>query len=209
MALERKARLRRPAILRNRRGALLKRGIVKLGQRRAMMNELRKRLRRPDGWLGMGELPSKKPSLRLFRFGGVKVVIKDTLCDPLSGVRWQHARQDFLMHQKAVRSGAIKATKYILRSPKAYGLIGGNYLIMEYIDDKESKIIPFKSHLEGKELKEYETVSKDFYAAMEELDQNLFRLEKHGMKMAPQASDLMTTGKYKGKWVFYLPYDYA
>ena len=133
-----KARARKPAIMQNRESALLKRNIVKLDRRAAMMGALRKRLKQPTGWFNMAELPNRRPSMRLFRFDGMKVVVKDTGGVPLQGSHWKHARADFLAHQKAVRSGAIKATKYILRSPKAYGLIGGEFLAMEYIGGKIS-----------------------------------------------------------------------
>jgi len=224
MAPKRKARLRKPTILGDRRNALVKRNIVKLDQRKAMMDALRKRLRAPNGWQSMEGIPSKNPFFRLFRFGDIKVVIKATYGDPSAGGDWKKVRRDFLTHQKAVRSGGIKTTKYILRSPKVYGLIGEQFLAMECIEDKrpkshlgeyiednrfQSQLVP--SIIKSNKLSgpNYREVVKDFSIAINELKKNLSWLKKHGMPETPQTNHMMTTGKYNGKWVFYLPYDYS
>lgn len=94
-----------------------------------------------------------------------------------------------------MRNGEIKAENHVLRSPKVYGGIG-NFLVMEFI-----------GHYKPPEI--YEVI-------VAELRKNFIKLKNKGLiSKTPQDYHFMCVGNTnprnpkKGKFVVFLPYDYA
>ena len=134
-----------------------------------------------------------------FQFEGVSVIIKDTYGINFHGFNYGGLRKSFLAHQKTLRSGAIKARHYSLRSAKFYGMVD-NFLVIEYVDGVNS--FQFSNS-------RFFSKKKSFKKALRELSGNLDKLENQKkIWMPPQVGHTMTTGCKNGKWVFFLPYDY-
>jgi len=144
------------------------------------------------------------PNVRTKEFEGTTFAIKNTHGMVSHGFDAEKMRKDFLAHQMAIRKGELKATHYKLRSIKLLGKIG-DYLVMQYIP-----IINIR------EMRANHQWAQSHVRAYGELAGNLLTLHNTGkIDRVPQYSDLRSTGNTnpsdvnKGKWVFYLPYDYG
>lgn len=114
------------------------------------------------------------------------------------GADYDGIRRIFLAHQRAVRKGEIKPKKYKISSIKVFGKIG-NYIVMKYIEGISS-------------AKLYEKQEKGSLEALEEMFEN-FRFLRKNKKISkiPQIEvDFIAkpSNPEKGKWEFFLPYDY-
>lgn len=146
----------------------------------------------------------KKPKVRLisgpgksrafvFEFEGKLVYAKQTHKKKEEGdVRI--IRERIVEHNIKSRKGIIKADKYLVKLPAAYG-IHGDYLLMEYIERKEKP---------NKGTKEYAS----YLEAIDQLQRNIFELQKIS-DYPLDTNHLIYAGLKNGKHVFVLPYDYA
>ncbi|VVB74745.1 Uncharacterised protein [uncultured archaeon] len=151
------------------------------------------------------EVEHVRASIYKFVFKGNPVAFKNTLASKTHGSDPASLRNDFLIHQRAVRLGKISADKYILRSPKVYGMVG-QYLVMEYIEGATIDNAAAKFGLDKFQR-------KNFLDSAYQLEGNFSKLLADGalsnIKRKPQWTDVMVAGHNNGKWVFYLPYDYG
>lgn len=134
-------------------------------------------------------------SVRRTFFKGIPVIIKDTRGGIAHGFDFERARKAFLVHQKALRQGQIKAIHYKMKSPKVYGRIE-NFLIMEYVPTSpEEKKLFFAS------------------PAFKELKENFIILHRNGLiKEIPQLDAMPvkveSTKLSERKWLVFLPNDW-
>lgn len=190
-------------------GSVYRRRLVPPSQRPELLRYLRQNLFKPNFFENLPNVHEGCIRRLDFHFytngkeGVVPVAIKDTdykfdLYPRHEGKNFKDLRKIFLAHQQAVKKGRIRAKKYLLRSPKVYGTIG-DFLVMEYIAET-----PLPRNLWKKIWPELET--------------NLSRLGEKGPEKGfsrPQAWHAMPVANtnpkspLKGKWVVFLPYDYA
>ena len=191
-------------------GHFYKRHLVPPSQRPELLRLLGKKLSEPAFFKKLPLLCSGVVKRFDFHFSlngqeqVVPVAIKDTSwpMQTLHGSEFEEIRNVFLAYQKAVRNGGIVPKACILRSSKVYGFIG-RFLVMEYIAQV--------------------SLPEEFWASIEsELRANLSRLKiktgimrAAGLAVVPQVDHMMTvantnSGNPKnGKWIIFLPYDYA
>ncbi len=189
-------------------GSVYKRQLVPPSQRPELLHYLRQNLFKPDFFKALPTLyGSRIKRLDFHFFVGeqehvVPVAIKNTsaigLYPESQGKNFEEIRESFLAHQRAVRSGRINPKTYILRSPKVYGRIG-DFLVMEFVAETN---LPWE-------------LRKDVPI---ELVRNFLRLKDKnliGKRPVPQTWNLITVASTnpgnpkEGKWVVFLPYDYA
>lgn len=120
-----------------------KRLIIPQNQRRELLCTLERNLVAPGFF---DSLPKVAPCVGIFDFKNMPVAIKDTSMGgyrvPIEhGFGFEEIRSGFLAHQRALRSGEIKAEHYVLRTIKVYGRIK-HFLIMEYISHKRAVPMP-------------------------------------------------------------------
>lgn len=189
-------------------GPLYKRQLVPPSQRPELLKYLRQNLFKPDFFENLSGLYGPRVKQLDFHFyinkreHVVPVVIKNTGAfahiPESQGKNFEEIRRSFEAHQRAVRSGKINPKTYILRSPKVYGRIG-DFLVMEFVA---------KTDLHWDLRKEiFKEVGRNFLRLK---DKNLI-----GKRPVPQTWSLITVANTnpknpeKGKWVVFLPYDYA
>ena len=170
-----------------------------------LLKFLQGELQKPGFFRGLLETIGT-PKVRKFVFDGTPVAIKNTKGFAEEGRNYAKLRQNFLKHQFAVRNGRIKAQFYKLKSPRVYGVIG-NYLVMEFVAEK-----PILDFLPADE-KKAEEIKASCIKAIRELEENIKQINKAAPK--PQVTDIMIAGNtnpkepLKGKWIFFMPYDYV
>ncbi|VVB76022.1 Uncharacterised protein [uncultured archaeon] len=140
---------------------------------------------------------TRSEHVRTFNFGKQSLMIKDTQFDShhgfipegqKSGIReFMKAHHAFVKEQYPRRN-----SKYILRTPQLYGT-KERFLILENI-----------TLWKPRTLAEMDRIDE----AKREVRQNFIEIEKKTKLKQPQILDLMPTGIYKGKVVFYVPYDH-
>ena len=158
---------------------------------------------------------------RSIYFEGKKVYVKDTLNHPNQGSDFEKLRRDFLVHQEAARLGFIDTSKYILFSPRVYGRVG-SFLVMEHIDEMPKKSFSLTLETDGRKVQGFDRIhnawlafamkqepNKSLNEAKRALRHNFGMLNDYGLASLPDVNHVMAIGQHKGKWVFYLPYDYT
>ncbi|HLC79946.1 MAG TPA: hypothetical protein VJG83_06030 [archaeon] len=143
-----------------------------------------------------------KYSIRKFEYNGKTAVIKQTYGDSSHGIEFGKIRQTLLKHQMAVRTKKIVPKTYKLRSIKVFGRVG-NYLVMDFV--KGQNLGDWFDRHKNPE------VARHLSEATYEMERNF---NSQGALPIPQLTDLIVAGNTnpqeptKGKWIFYLPYDY-
>jgi hypothetical protein len=141
--------------------------------------------------------------LRIFQFEGRQFVVKDTRGDALQGHEYGKMRAQLLAFQEAVRDKRIRPKRFVIRSMPVFGR-HGNYLVLRYVPRADP------AYGEGNyDSKAIATCEK----AREEMDSLLpgFFVSRGPV---PQYWDGVVAGNTrpqntaKGKWIFYVPYDY-
>ncbi len=174
---------------------LFKRHLIPQKNRKTMLKILQKKLNEKF-FDSLPKLQDYNPQIRVCKYNGKRVIIKDTKGNQDEGFNFQELRNSFLEHQKSARQKAINTDSYILRSPKIYGRIG-NYLVMELIEDKYEEIYSSRPELRNKMV-----------MAFNQLRRNFRKLKSDKLiKRIPQLYP-MITGIENSRWVFYLSYDY-
>jgi len=140
-----------------------------------------------------------------FDFGGIPVLIKYTPSET-HGRDYEGIEKIFKEYNKTLKGGEIKAKRSVLRLPKAYGRIG-DYVIMEYMD-----------WLKDHDLFDNRKLEHQLLLANDEAINNIISVAK-SMKLhiqgMPKAGDIVLWGNTnpknpsKGKWIFYMLYDYV
>jgi hypothetical protein len=186
------------------RNPLFKRNIVPLKGRKALMDFLREQLKDPSFLKSLTQVTATRGIFALeFEHNGKKypVIVKDTSAVfekgsggiEVHGRYYKKFRQIIEAHQREAKAGRIDTHDYILRTPKAYGLIGNRFLIMEGIEEGINEG-SFSGLLGVKER-----ISNNF---------ELLR-EKGLIEEAPQVSDFIEVGQEKGRVVLYSVYDFG
>jgi len=182
---------------------LFKRHLVPMPNRGALLLEAEKVIKAQE-YVDAKRLPRLKEvehvraSIFKFTFQGKPVAFKNTLASKKHGFDPASLRNDFLTHQRAVRSGQIIADKYVLRSPKVYGMVG-QYLVMECIEGATIDNASTRFALDKFQR-------RNFFDSVHQLEQNFSKLLADealaDKKRMPQWTDVMVAGHNNGKWVF-------
>jgi hypothetical protein len=131
-------------------------------------------------------------------FEGLSLAIKDTNGDAGHGYAFEKSRQSFLAHQQAIRFGELQSVNYKLHSARVLGKIGP-YLIMTFM--KGEPLYELRQKLAG-------PTNESLESALSELENNFNKLQEFNkIGMIPDITHL-TAKLEKGKWIFYLPYDF-
>lgn len=180
-----------------------KRHGIPLSKRKTLLGELREKINDP---VFSSKFEAGGDKLLKYYFQGIPVMIKNTSGKWVHGIEYEKLRGAFLNHQKAVRSGKIKANNYRIVSPRVFGRIEG-FLVMEFMEGRSFREvlarIKKEAWSEGKDAEDHECVK-----AFQELTENFDDVE-YG-KFEPDLDDLMVLGKdlRTGKWLFSIPYDF-
>jgi hypothetical protein len=178
------------------------RQLVPPSQRPELLRYLRQNLFKPHFFENLSDIYAGRIKRLDFHFWidkkehVVSVAIKNTnmpdLYPELQGKEFEEFRDRFEVHQRAVHSGKIRPKRYILRTPKVYGLIE-DFLVMEFVA---------QTHLP-------ENYWKEIWS---ELEKNLSRLK---IKKQPQPWHAMPVANTNprnpenGKWIIFGAYYYA
>lgn len=183
-----------------------KRHVLQRNKWPELIKKLELNLANPYFFNSLQDIGKTKGHVKLFYFGEIPVVIKDTQRRDMHGFNYKEIRRSLLVHQKAALKGKISPERYRLITPKVYGRIG-RYLVMEYMEHRETPKA-------GKTENQAEITS--FSRAYKELEENFtkaIRISKTFGVDIPQVFHLMVLGNTnpknpdKGVWLFSLPYD--
>lgn len=173
-----------------------------------LVSELRPRLSKPsffESLLPLGNTPGKRT--RVFVFRGKKYVLKQTLGSIKDGFNPREIEGVFRSHQRAVQEGQIKAEKYMVKLPRWVKVIG-NFLLMEFVEGRSIKEMQLAGFAERESFRDaYFEMARDFekLADLGVIERD--RLPQfHHLVVAENTSPGNPAG---GKWVFFLPYDFA
>lgn len=145
-------------------------------------------------------LPGKSSErVRLLKFKGAEFAVKDTGGTKHQGhskksIKENEIRNFIKLHHVFFRKNGLSGkVRYILRTPKLFG-IKGNYLLMEKINQwipqtKEEKL-------------RYQEAMSDMYYIFQKVSSRNKNLQ------TPQTHHFIPAGMYKGKVIFYTAYDY-
>jgi len=140
---------------------------------------------------------TRSEHVRTFNFGKQSLMIKDTRFDSHHGHTpegQKNAIREFMKahHAFVKEQYPRRNSKYILRTPQLYGT-KERFIILETIKLWKPRT-----------LAEMDMVDD----AKREIRDNFIKIKEKTKLQDPQVLDLMPTGIYKGKVVFYVSYDY-
>ncbi len=175
------------------------------------ISKMLKELERKLSWKkAFGKLPriGSADYVAVYYFEGIPIAVKYAKGKESEGLAVKKLRKLFLIHQKEARKGElIKAQHYRLITPNVYGVIGKEFIVMEYMAGLN--VNQTEKRLEG-------TTLTSFKQAYNELKENLSKLVEAGKYKKfrePQHWHAIVLGNTKpfdplnGKWIFALPYD--